>query len=212
MPRSPHIKVLLFRAGLNDWDRTGRLSGSVDLPLCPQGEAAVEAAIRELEPGCVGKIRSAPEESAEATAGLLGARLEVKPRTDPDLHEVGLGRWEGMSRVDAEGRYATAYRQWREDPTAVVPAGGETVQDGADRIIAAMRDVLSKCRADESCGVCFVLRPMAFGIARCWLQGLELTSLWSVAESVEMHEWFVVQRASLRFGGMLPPTTVRDAS
>lgn len=210
MPKSPHIKVLLVRSGPNDWDLAGRLSGSADLPLAVAGAAAAQEFAAGLRPGCIARVTSGPEESAQATAAMIAESVAAKARVRAALHEVGLGRWEGMAATDAEARYASTYKQWREDPTSVVPPGGETVPDAAERIIPEIRDVLARCKADDSCGVCFVLRPMAFGIVRCWLRGDELSSLWRATETEEGFEWFLVDRSLVRNGGVAPGA-VRDA-
>jgi broad specificity phosphatase PhoE len=156
-------------------------------------------------------VCTGPEESAEATARAIAEAVGAKAKTFPLLHEVGLGRWEGMCAGEAEARYSSTYRQWRENPMAVVPPGGETIADAAARVLPAVRDVLVRCKADDSCGVCFVLRPMAFGIVRCWLRGEELSSLWDAAETEEGFEWFLVDRSLVRGGGGVPAASVRDA-
>lgn len=202
MPKSQHIRVLLVRSGSNDWDLAGRLSGCADLPLAGEGVERVRSFCAELGPNAVARVVSGPEESAEATARAIASAAGAKAKVVPALHEVGLGRWEGMSVTDAEGRYSTTYRQWREDPASVVPPGGEPLTDAAERVLAEIADVLGKSRADGSRGVAFVLRPMAFGIVRCWLRGEELSSLWQAAETEEGHEWFVVDRSSVRGGGL----------
>jgi broad specificity phosphatase PhoE len=210
MPKSNHIKVLLVRSGPNDWDRAGRLSGSADLPLSADGAEEIRRLAVGFTPGCIARVCCAPEESAQVTADIIAHQVGAKAKIKPGLHEIGVGRWEGMAAADAEGRYGSTYRQWREDPTGVVPPGGEMITDAAARIIPEIRDVLARCKADDSCGVCFVLRPMAFGLVRCWLRGEELSSLWEAAETEEGHEWFLVDRSLVRSGG-LAPGAVRDA-
>lgn len=212
MAKSQHIRVLLVRSGPNEWDLAGRLSGCADLPLAERGGEHVRCCTAELRPGCIARVCTGPEESAETTAQAIGAAVGAKAKTFPSLREVGLGRWEGMSAEDAEARYSSTYRQWREDPTSVVPPGGETIADAASRIIPVVRDVLLRCRADDSCGVCFVLRPMAFGMVRCWLRGDEFSALWQAAETPEGFEWFLVDRSSVRGGGgAVAANAIRDA-
>jgi len=211
MAKSQDIRVLLVRSGPNEWDLSGRLSGCADLPLAGAGAEQVDQFVAGLRAGCISRVCTGPEESAETTARAIAGRVGARSKVLPSLHEVSLGRWEGMSAGDAEARYASTYRQWREDPTSVVPPGGETIADAADRLIPTVRDVLARCRADDSCGVCFVLRPMAFGIVRCWLRGEDLSSMWGAAESAEGFEWFLVDRSSVRGGGGAARATVRDA-
>jgi len=205
MAKSTHIKLLLVRAGASAWDDAGRLSGSADLPLSDGGREAVAAMAAGVEPGAVCQVWTGPEESAERTSRAIVAAAQARAKVVPALHEVGVGLWEGLDQADGGGRAGKAFRQWREDPTSIVPPGGESVTDAAERVLETARGLLGRSRGDESCGVCLVLRPMVYGIVRCWLTGEPLASLWSVIREGPMAEWFLVDRASLRGGAAARP-------
>lgn len=211
MAKSTHIKLLLVRSGASEWDEAGRLSGSADLPLSAAGRAAVASLAAGLHPGAVCQVWSGPEDSAESTARALAAASEVKCKVVAGLHEVGVGLWEGLGRADAAERAGKAFRQWREHPLSVVPPGGESVSDAAERVIGQVRGLLAKSRGDEMCGVCLVLRPMVCGIVRCWLRAAGLSSLWTVVDEDEMAEWLLVDRESVRGGSEEAPGVVRHA-
>lgn len=211
MAKSTHIKLLLVRAGASAWDDAGRLSGSADLPLSDAGRAGVGATASAVEPGSVCQVWSGPEESADLTARAVAAAADARHKVVPALHELGVGLWEGLGGADAEGRGGKAFRQWREDPTSVVPPGGEPLEQAAERVIGQVRGLLSKTRGDESCGVCLVLRPMVHGIVRCWLRGEPLGGLWAATRESEMAEWLRVDRESLRGGSADGPGTARCA-
>lgn len=211
MAKSTHIKVLLVRAGASAWDDAGRLSGGADLPLSDTGREAIAALAAGIEPGSLCQVWSGPEETAVGTAKAIAQAGETKVKVVPDLREVRVGLWEGLDGATAEGRVGKAYRQWREDPTSVVPPGGESVTDAADRAVGAVGGLLAKCRGDESCGVCLVLRPMVLGIVRCWLAGEAYGSAWKAGGGEEMAEWLLVDRESVRGGLDGGPSAVRHA-
>ncbi|MCC7389405.1 MAG: histidine phosphatase family protein [Phycisphaerales bacterium] len=211
MAKSTHIKLLLVRAGASVWDDAGRLSGSADLPLSEAGRQAVASFAAGIEPGSVCQVWSGPEEAAEGTAKAVGEAADARVKVVPGLHELGVGLWEGLDEATAEDRGGRAYRQWREDPTAVVPPGGEALSEAAERVSDEVRALLAKCRGDETCGVCLVLRPMVFGIVRCWLTGEGYGALWSWVGGEEMGAWLLVDRESVRGGTRGGPGAVRCA-
>ena len=211
MAKSTHIKLLLVRAGASAWDEAGRLSGSADLPLSDAGRASVGEMASGITEHAVCQVWSGPEESAEATAQAVAGVADSRLKVVPALHEVGIGLWEGLDEANAGERGGKAYKQWREDPTCVVPPGGEAVSAAAERIVGQVRGLLAKCKGDQSCGVCLVLRPMAYGIVRCWLTCEPYGSLWSAAKGGEMAEWLLVDRESVRGGSEGSPGAVRCA-
>jgi len=212
MAKSTHIKLLIVRAGASEWDLADRLSGSADLPLSPEGVAAVRAIARELPEGSVCQIWTSPEDTAETTAQAIAQATNARLKVVPALHEVSVGLWEGLNCADAEERAGKAFRQWREDPTSVVPPGGEPIAEAAERVIGQVRALLAKARGDENCGVCLVLRPMVFGIVRCWLRGEDLAEMWTEAQAGDKPEWMLVDRDSVRNCKEDGPATVRCAS
>ncbi len=210
MAKSSHIKLLLVRACSSEWDLADRLSGSADLPLSTEGRAQVEAIAADLADGSVCQVWTGPEETAEHTARAIAEATGAKLKSISDLHEVGVGLWEGLNCADAEERAGKAFRQWRDDPISVIPPGGESIADASERVIGQVRSLLAKSRGDECCGVCLVLRPMVFGIIRCWLKGESLSNMWP--DATDTPEWLLVDRESVRTGTGNAPGAVRCAS
>ncbi len=212
MAKSTHIKLLLLRAGTSEWDLADRLSGSADLPLSAEGLAAVQSAAADMPEGSICQVWTGPEDSAQATASAIAAATGAKLKVIAALHEVGVGLWEGLNCTDAEERVGKAFRQWHEDPTSVIPPGGEPIAEAADRVIEQVRSLLTKARGDENCGVCVVLRPMVFGIVRCWLKGESISQMWAEAEHPDKPQWVLVDRESVRTSTTQDPRAVRCAS
>lgn len=212
MAKSSHIRVLLVCSGSNAWDDAGRLSGGVDLPLSDHGFDVVRLMREGLPTGSISQVWSGPEESAGATATEIAETYGVKLRRHEDLREVSLGLWEGMLSAQAEERYPSVFKQWREDPMGVVPPGGESAGDAKERVAGAIREILARTRADETSGVCLVLRPMAFRLARAWLSGEgDMDRVSNATEMCGRADTFIIDRGSLKGGGPAKGVPVRDA-
>jgi probable phosphoglycerate mutase len=70
---------------------------------------------------------------AAAVAGRLGLPLAVEPQ----LREIGMGRWEGRRRAEIEVEEPQAYLAFLRDPVANRPPGGERLEALRARIGAA---------------------------------------------------------------------------
>ena len=58
--------------------------------------------------------------------------------TDPGFLEINHGEWEGLTREEAETRFADSYVKWEEDPYNFAPEGGETGLAVAARAMPAL--------------------------------------------------------------------------
>lgn len=197
MSQSGDVKVLLVQTGGTDWDRAGRVAGASDLPLCEAGRAEVLAASAELQGTALSTIFCATDEASVCTARLVADVTGGKVRELDDLQEMHLGLWEGLRTCDLEDKCPTAYRQWMTDPTVVVVPEGETLDEAEARIIGGLAKALGKAKSNGA-GIAVVLRPMALGLVRCWLEGVPTSELWSMLKGGARIEWRTVPRTLLK--------------
>jgi broad specificity phosphatase PhoE len=199
MARTDDFRVLLVRSGPTDWDDAGRLQGETDLPLSDCGKEAFAARVAEIarqaEDHHVEAVLHGPDECSSQSARMLGAQLHARPRQVEDFREMDLGLWEGRRESELLEKHPTVYRQWRQDPTAVTPPDGDTLADTELRVLRALRKQLEK---SGKTGVAIVLRPVAFGIVRCWLADRPLDEMWDVVNEAPEGEWFVIPKDRLK--------------
>jgi len=63
------------------------------------------------------------------TARLIGESVDVEPQPMPDLREIFLGRWEGLTTEELAERFPTEWAQWAKEPNwDVVPEGEGAIQ------------------------------------------------------------------------------------
>lgn len=196
MAKSEHINVLLIRSGENEWDRCGRLAGKADLPLCEQARKDLADASARLDGVDLSIVLHADDQCSEATASMYARVVWCKARLVEDLADMDLGLWEGLRGQDLEEKAPTAYREWRENPLNVQVPEGESVMEASGRISAGLARAIEKLRSPDP-GVGVVLRPIAYGLIRCWLTGRPVSELWEVMEGPPA-EWHEVSRVKLR--------------
>ncbi len=106
--------ILLARHGQSDWNASRRWQGHADRPLTELGREqsralAARLAHIELDAVCSSDLQRAAE-TAAAVAEDQG--LDVVEL--PELREVDVGSWSGLTRDDAETRFPAGFARWRE--------------------------------------------------------------------------------------------------
>lgn len=197
MGKARHAGVWLVRAGPTTWDDEGRLCGAADLPLSKAGGSAAAERARALAGQALSVVLCGPDEASRVTAEQISAACGVAAKPNPELRDIGLGLWEGVREADLEGRCKTTYRQWKSDPASVSVPGGELFDTARDRMVAAVRKLVPK-HASGSSTMCVVLRPMALGLVRCWLEARPTTDLWALGTEGPGVERYTVDCERLR--------------
>jgi broad specificity phosphatase PhoE len=93
-------ELLILRHGETEWNRAGRMQGRMDSPLTAKGrdQATHQGAIlRDFGVDGWGWYAS-PQGRAQTTAGIARGAGDLPVTTDDRLCEIGLGRWDGLSR------------------------------------------------------------------------------------------------------------------
>jgi broad specificity phosphatase PhoE len=177
------------------------MGGSCDLPLCDVGRAAVAAEMAKTSLNGLALVLSPPDEASVTTAGLLAVATAARVRGVDELREVNLGLWEGRLGSDLEAKCPTTFRQWMSDPTSVVAPEGETFDEAEARIVSALAKALGKARVGQTGAVGVVLRPLALGLVKCWLESWPITRLWTAVQEQPALEWRTVPREWLAATG-----------
>jgi phosphoserine phosphatase len=131
--------ILLARHGESDWNRTKRWQGFADRPLTELGRQQAEALAERLERTELDAIYASDLRRARETAEVVARTRGLTVRTTPDLREVDVGSWSGLTRAEAEERFPDGYARWLN--------GGEGWEDGetylqmSDRVIRAIHRI-----------------------------------------------------------------------
>jgi broad specificity phosphatase PhoE len=126
-------EVVLVRHGETEWSRTGRHTGSTDVPLTDRGRQDAEALGGALRGRRFELVLTSPLQRAVETCRLAGFGDVAELRDE--LREWDYGEYEGRKTVDIREE-RPGWTLWRDG----VP-GGETeaqVGERADRVIAEL--------------------------------------------------------------------------
>ncbi|MER6673413.1 histidine phosphatase family protein [Streptomyces sp. NPDC000983] len=89
--------LLLVRHGETEWSRSGRHTGSTDVPLTEHGRAEARKLVPLIRSHRIGAAFVSPLQRARETAELIGL---TEMRIDPDLREWDYGGYEGITTVE----------------------------------------------------------------------------------------------------------------
>ena len=113
MPAPPR-RLLLVRHGQSVWNADGRWQGQADPPLSPLGEEQASDAAPRLAAFGFSHLVASDLQRARRTAEIVGAVLGLAVEIDPDLREIDVGDWTGMTRAEIEARWPGELADWSE--------------------------------------------------------------------------------------------------
>jgi alpha-ribazole phosphatase len=131
---------VLIRHGESVWNGERRIQGNQDPALSPRGRRQADlltVGLTDRLPKSVAAVYTSPlrraAETAERIAGAFG--LPIIP--EPDIREMRLGRWEGMTVAEIQVAFPGTYESWLADPHTHPAPDGERLEIFARRVTAA---------------------------------------------------------------------------
>jgi len=130
--------IYLLRHGQIEQAKPRRFIGQLDLPLTTEGERqALDMALLLREVPFT-RIFSSPLLRAVQTAAAVAAGRGQAVITAPELAEISLGGWEGLTVEEVRRRFPGQYEQRGNDLTHFRPPDGESFHDLAIRTFAGL--------------------------------------------------------------------------
>jgi broad specificity phosphatase PhoE len=169
------LRLFVVRHGETEWVRERRFAGSQDIPLTDAGREQCAAVARALASTAVAAVYASPLERARASAEVIAKPHGLPVRIVPAFSEMSFGSWEGLTREEVQARDPDAWTRWRSAPHSFAPAGGETIQQVAERVSAGLAALQEAHREQTivlvSHGVVarvIVLGALGLGLDRLW--------------------------------------------
>ena len=132
--------VLLARHGETDWNAERRFQGHADRPLNARGRAQAEALAERLACAPLAAVYASDLARARETAEIVARRHGLPVVTRPDLKEVDVGSWSGLTTEEARTRHPEAFSRWRDEGQPGW-ADGETYEEMRARALRAVLEI-----------------------------------------------------------------------
>ena len=132
----------LIRHGETDWNVTGRWQGHADVPLNEIGRAQARRLaerIRTQGPR-FDALYSSDLQRAWETAGAVAAVTDLSPQPLPQLREIDVGSWSGLTGAEVRAHDGETYERIQSGED-VARGGGERFLDLYTRVVAAIEQL-----------------------------------------------------------------------
>jgi len=123
-----------------------RFIGHLDVPLSAHGEAQCLAQARRLTGVSIAALYTSDLERARRSGEIIGAPHGLTPTLVPDLREMAMGRWEGLTADEIRGREPEAFADWMARVGEFPFPEGESVPDLVARAGPAFDAIAAKAR------------------------------------------------------------------
>ncbi|HEX19976.1 MAG TPA: histidine phosphatase family protein [Acidiferrobacteraceae bacterium] len=113
--------------------------GHLDVALSDLGRKQMEVSTAGMDGWDV--IVTSPLIRCAEFSRQLAQRLNIPLITEPDIREIGFGRWEGLDAKTIQARYPEQYRAFLNKPEENTPPGGESLLIFRQRVLTAWRSL-----------------------------------------------------------------------
>jgi alpha-ribazole phosphatase len=136
--------LLLARHGETDWNRARRWQGHADRPLTARGRTQAADLAARLADIALDAVYSSDLRRARETAEPVATTHGLELVQLPELREVNVGSWQGLTRDEAEIRFPGGFERWREGGTGW--DDGESYGEMSARVLAAVEGIANEHR------------------------------------------------------------------
>jgi 2,3-bisphosphoglycerate-dependent phosphoglycerate mutase len=136
--------LLLARHGQTDDNLEPiRAQGFTDTPLNDVGRAQAHELAEQIAASglTIGALWCSDLSRAAETARVVGERIGMEPHPEPRLREGNRGDWEGRLFIDIARDDPAGYAAWMRAGADFRFPGGESLQEHADRVWAALEEI-----------------------------------------------------------------------
>ena len=101
--------IYLLRHGEIPTFQPRRYIGRQTLPLTPEGRAQMERMAEFLSTHSIDRVVSSPLARCLQGAEIIKEKLGIIPQISPELAEIDLGSWEGLTVAEVRERFSGQY-------------------------------------------------------------------------------------------------------
>ena len=126
---APATLIYLFRHGEVILAETRRFIGHLDVPLSPLGERQSAAQAARLAAVELDALFTSDLTRARRTGEIIGGPHGLMPTLVPELREMAMGRWEGLTAAEIQRAEPEKFAEWMADVGKFPFPDGESVPD-----------------------------------------------------------------------------------
>ena len=136
--------IYLLRHGAVEGHEERRFIGQFDLPLGENGLRQARWWRKELADILFDRIFCSDLTRSRDTARIIAGTRKRPIEVMPQLREIHLGEWEGLSVAEVRRRFPEEYERRGQDLSDYRPPGGESFNDLRKRILPVFERIVSE--------------------------------------------------------------------
>lgn len=162
--------MILIRHGETLWNKEKRVQGTSDIELSEAGILQARKLALSLKDSAIGAIHASPLKRAQQTAEIINAFHGRKIEIHPELIEMDMGEFEGLSFREIMARESEFLKRWIADPASVRMPCGETLLELQDRACTAIQRIV-----DREDNALVVSHNFTIAVILCHLRNISLS-------------------------------------
>jgi len=176
------MKIMLVRHGLTFWNTIGKMQGSSDVQLSPDGLHQARLLAAHCPFHTADAIYSSPLSRAVDTAEILASKFNLHVQIIPELRETSFGDWEGQLLRDIAAKDPVDFEKFFMQPDELKIPNGETFLQTQIRAMEAFKKIIDKHAGEKKSHVIVVAHGAVNRVILCALLDIPLQKMWSLAQ------------------------------
>ena len=173
-------KIFLIRHGETEWNRVGKLQGSSDIRLSPEGLHQAQLLAEHTPFHAVDAVYSSDLVRAVMTAKILADKFNLPIIKERGLRETSFGDWEGRSLKELAKENPNGFENFFTRPDKVQPPNGETFLQSQARIMNALDEIIAD---NENKNIIIVTHGAAIRLILCAALYIPIRKMWAVNQN-----------------------------
>jgi broad specificity phosphatase PhoE len=182
------MRLILVRHGETPWNVTLQYQGQANIPLNERGIEQARRAAERVRAGGAVALYSSDLARAWQTAAVIGEALGLAPLAVPELREIDVGQWEGLTPEQLYRQFPDHMREYERDPARTVRLGGESYAQLQARALVALNQIYEQHKQGDTiiavshggtirALLCHVIGLDLINFGKMWLDNGSLTEL-----------------------------------
>ena len=172
-------KIFLIRHGETEWNAIGKLQGSSDIKLLPEGINQAHMLAEHAPFSAVDAVYSSDLSRAMMTAEILAEKFGLPVIKERGLRETSFGDWEGRFLSELAKENPKGFEKFFTKPDKVQPPNGETFLQSQARIMNAFDEIIAD---NEDKNIIVVSHGAAIRLILCAALYIPIRKMWSIGQ------------------------------
>jgi probable phosphoglycerate mutase len=169
------LRFYIVRHGQTEFNIERRLQGRLDSPLTDKGRSDAEALGKYLSNVHFDLVLASPSKRAQTTAQLICQGRDVSIEVEPDMREINLGSWEGMTREEVMGAFPVEGEIFYNKPHLYKPLEGDSYYDVQDRAVNFIKRLAEQYKEGD---ILIVTHTVVVRAIVAYFRGIPMERVW----------------------------------